>query len=491
MYRISRRVLTAILLFVWASVLAGETSAQTQNNAGVRQPRSPISVLDSTREQDGLVGSVWRVKIESAKIDIQDGRPIEGPRQLLELTAYGIKGNRVENTTYPSGDSPIGKEEYKYDDRGNIIEMTLRDDHGTAVSREAYSYEFDTIGNWTKMVTSLVVFENGRLKREPVEVTYRTVTYYFNDNMANIVDVSSARKMSKATEPTELQQARQEKNRISNTSGKSDVSSTPLESARAQPALATYPLREAKTSATSNISNDETVAATGAGSSVTAPSAINTAGTAGPPLNKDEPTESKPKDQVSVSSTVRNSSAVEASRAEGSPVNFRPSDDIAAQKNARDYYLAGMTRFDAGDVKGAVEAYLESINLDPKSAVVFFGLGSAYIKLDKDNDAARAFKEAVKLNPDFAEAQYGLGLASYRLKRYADAVAAFQKATKLSPKMAKAHFGLAAAYQAQGHTNSVIEEYRILQKLDQDLAKRLAQTLPRNSLVCKLLLQCR
>jgi Flp pilus assembly protein TadD len=568
MYRISRSVFTAILLFVLAPVLAAETSAQAQNNSGVRQSRSPVSVLDSTREQDGLVGSVWRVKIESAKIDVQDGRPIEGPRQLLELTTYGIKGNRAENTTYPSGDSPIGKEEYKYDDRGNIIEMTLRDEHGAAVSREAYSYQFDTLGNWTKMVTSLVVFEDGRLKREPVEVTYRTVTYYFNDSLANIVDVSSTREMSKATEPTELQQARQEKAVVSSTTGNFKVPSTPSESTRAQPSLTTYPLQEAKASATGNRSNDETVAARGAGSSgvesvssvtapsasntagtgapplnvesvssvtapsaintagtgapplnvesvssvtapsaintagtgapplnvesvssVTAPSAVNTAGTGAPALNKDVPTESPSRDQVSVSSTSRNSSAVEAARAEGSPVNFRPSDDVAAQKNARDYYKAGMARSGAGDVKGAVEAYLESIKIDPKSAEVFFSLGSAYLKLDKNNDAARAFKQAVQVEPDLAEAQYGLGLASFRLKRYSDAVAAFKKATNLSPKMAKAHFGLAAAYQELRQSDSVIEEYRILQRLDPDLAKRLAQTFP--SSVCQLLPQCR
>src|SRR5438045_36592 len=70
--------------------------------------------------------------------------------------------------------------------------MTVRDDRGAIVNREAYTYEFDKFGNWTKMVTSLVVFENGALKREPVEVTYRTLTYYFDDNIAKIVDEPKA-----------------------------------------------------------------------------------------------------------------------------------------------------------------------------------------------------------------------------------------------------------------------------------------------------------
>src|SRR6185312_9064707 len=135
-----------------------------------------------------LLGSVRRVKTETARIELKEGRPMEGPPQLVELTTYGIKGNRIENTSYPVGGGVAGKEEYKYDEHGNITEMTVRDDHGAIVSREAYNYEFDKFGNWTKMVTSLVVFENGELKREPIEVTNRTITYYFDDTVAKIVE---------------------------------------------------------------------------------------------------------------------------------------------------------------------------------------------------------------------------------------------------------------------------------------------------------------
>lgn len=185
---IVRRLLPALLL--WTAVLTNgaRTQAQDITVPAAVSARPAISVLDSTKEQDGLVGSVRRVKTETAKIELKDGRAVEGPSQLVELTTYGIKGNRIENTSYPIAGSLAGKEEYKYDEHGNITEMTVRDDHGSIISREAYSYEFDKLGNWTKMVTSLVVFENGELKREPIEVTYRTVTYYFDDTVAKIVD---------------------------------------------------------------------------------------------------------------------------------------------------------------------------------------------------------------------------------------------------------------------------------------------------------------
>jgi tetratricopeptide repeat protein len=181
---IVRRLLPGFML--WIAVLALAAPSQAQN-ASVTT-RAAITVLDSTKEQDGLLGSVRRVKTETAKIELKDGRPVEGPPQLVEITTYGIRGNRVENTSYPIKDAVVGKEEYKYDARGNITEMTVRDDHGAILSREAYSYDFDKLGNWTKMVTSLVVFENGELKREPIEVTYRTVTYYYDDTVAKIAE---------------------------------------------------------------------------------------------------------------------------------------------------------------------------------------------------------------------------------------------------------------------------------------------------------------
>jgi len=185
---IVRRLLPAFLLWIAVFMTCAPAKAQEVKLPAVVSSRPAITVLDSTKDQDGLVGSVRRVKTETAKIDLKEGRSVEGLPQLVEITTYGIKGNRVENTSYPIESGPVGKEEYKYDERGNITEMTVRDDRGAIVSREAYSYEFDKVGNWTKMVTNLVVFENGELKREPIEVTYRTLTYYFDDTVAKIVE---------------------------------------------------------------------------------------------------------------------------------------------------------------------------------------------------------------------------------------------------------------------------------------------------------------
>ncbi len=429
---IYRRIVPAVLLLGPVLTFTAPVYAQKSVTASARPA---ISVLDSTKEQDGLVGSVRRVKTETARIEIKDGRAVEGPPQLVEITTYGIKGNRIENTSYPIAGSLVGKEEYKYDARGNITEMTLRDAQGAILSREAYSYEFDKFGNWTKMVTSLVVFENGELKREPVEVTYRTVTYYFNDNVAKAV-----RKVSTSEEEAH------EESKIVMPEPKAVAPEAKAVVAEAVPEPV---LREVGGTGILKIDFDE--------NPISSPDIIENP----PPLVlKTAP----------VPATVPTPASVPSSE-------------------ANDLYLTGRNRFEAGDVKGAIDAYQKSIKLESKSAEVHFNLAYAYLKVEKNNEAVKAFKQSIKLNPEKPEAQYGMGLAEYRLGRFANAKDAFKQAVFLDPKMAKAHFGLSLAYSELGDTRGVLEQYRILETLDKSLAKKLMQTFPQYNFSCRGLLR--
>jgi tetratricopeptide (TPR) repeat protein len=253
-----------------------------------------------------------------------------------------------------------------------------------------------------------VVFENGELKREPVEVTYRTVTYYYDDNVAKAVDA---------------------------------VKSTPVETKPVEVAVVTAPevpevvLREAEGTGILKIDYADIAPST------------------------PEIRENPPPLVLKVAPPPTNS--------------------------AMDLYETGRTRFESGDVKGAVDAYLQSIKLEPKSAEVYLNLGHAYLKLQKDADAAKAFKQSIKLNPDQPETQYGLGLAAFRIRRFDEAANAFKKATILSPGMAKAHYGLSLAYQELGNANGLLEEFRVLETLDKSLARKLAQTFPQYNLSCR------
>jgi tetratricopeptide (TPR) repeat protein len=167
-----------------------------------------------------------------------------------------------------------------------------------------------------------------------------------------------------------------------------------------------------------------------------------------------------------------------------------PNPIISDQKRANDFYLTGRSKFDAGDVRGAVESYLQSVKLEPGSAEVYLNLGHAYLMLEKDREAIKAFEASVKLNPKAAEAQYGLGFVNYRSRRFAAAAEAFKKATALSPQMAKAHYGLSLAYQELGNEQGLLEEYRTLEKLDPSLARKLTQSFPNYKFSCRRGIGC-
>lgn len=168
---------------------AGRTIALSQNitpqpQIELRRTDAPIEVLDSTRELDGLLGPVRQVKAEVAKVYPKDNQLVEQSRSLLEVTLYDASGRRVENKTYPLTGSRIGRETHEYDQQGHLIETIARNSRGRVLSKTLYRYEFDALGNWTKMVATVEAFESGRVKLEPFEVTYRTITYYPGDELA-------------------------------------------------------------------------------------------------------------------------------------------------------------------------------------------------------------------------------------------------------------------------------------------------------------------
>lgn len=163
-----------------ASAHASPAAAAAKRPAGFAL-RARVAVDD--REQDGLVGPVRRVRTETAKLTLKEGRVVEGQRKVLETATYDIKGAKIDNQYFLSaGGSLTGKEVYKYDDKGNITEMALYNGDGSLLSKEVYQYEFDALGNWTKMTTSVAVLEGGRVTYEPSEVTYRMIAYYLDES---------------------------------------------------------------------------------------------------------------------------------------------------------------------------------------------------------------------------------------------------------------------------------------------------------------------
>jgi len=183
------------LLLSALALAAFSANAQAQSNltakSSVPHP-VPTAVVETDRIRDGLVGPVRRIRTEVVRLSSEAGRVAEGKRAVLEVVSYDLKGNKVENQYFPiAGANLTGKEVYKYDDKGNISEMTLLNTDGSLLSKEVYKYEFDFAGNWNKMTTSVAVIEGGRMSFEPTEVTYRSIMYYLDENMIKMAQPAS------------------------------------------------------------------------------------------------------------------------------------------------------------------------------------------------------------------------------------------------------------------------------------------------------------
>ncbi len=114
---------------------------------------------------------------------------------------YDNNGNQIEETITTAEGSTTGREEWKYDTKGKLIEFSRYNEIGAKIqigvnvhdakgllsartyydaenkieAKLTYTYEFDGQGNWIKRITSREL-ANG--KTEPEEVAYRTITYY-------------------------------------------------------------------------------------------------------------------------------------------------------------------------------------------------------------------------------------------------------------------------------------------------------------------------
>lgn len=189
------RYINQFLFLVSSLALLGVAAyGQTGLTARANNFQPVTSGEESDRTRDGLRGPVRRVRTEVTKVLLLDGKLTDnGKRILLEMAEYDLKGAKTQNQYFPVGGStPTGREMYKYDDKGNISEMTLMGADGSLISKESYKYDYDSLGNWVKMTSSVAVVENGRISFEPTEVTYRTIFYYLDSAMSKMLETPAS-----------------------------------------------------------------------------------------------------------------------------------------------------------------------------------------------------------------------------------------------------------------------------------------------------------
>jgi tetratricopeptide (TPR) repeat protein len=510
--------------------LGGHVSGQLRNNAA--STRTELS----DREKDGLVGPVRRVTVESAKIIFKNGSATEAARVLREVTTYDPRGKKLDAVAYPiDGETLPGREQYKYDDRGNIVEMQLRSQDGRLLSKEIYKYQLDEVGNWKKMTTSLAVFQDGKVSDEPVEVTYRTITYFYSQDMAKLVATVPANgpgtkpvnanevgnlkpnaRLKTGTPAIEPPAPSKSEPRFTNAAG-TDNESPQGDSGRGGDAKPSLPSAEAvpvsQNISSANLTLRPEVQPTDVSSTVPTDKASSEAKAK---ILNERPSNVAVNKSVPATTPAGNSSVSVASSEATSLYQLglsyletgKPAEAIQPLKqfvhrdpeNALGYLKLGLAYSALHQYKEAIAVFKMAIQIrrDLVDAEAYYHLGQAYTNTGKHSDAVSALKQALYItradgiNPEGQKAQtvpsveelhYSLGLAYHRLTRYRDAVKELQKVIEINPKIAAAQYGLALCYIALGDRRSAEKQQKVLVTLDPDLAQKIAEALSANRIM--------
>ncbi len=118
------------------------------------------------------------------------------------------------------------------------------------------------------------------------------------------------------------------------------------------------------------------------------------------------------------------------------------------------------------DWRNGLTLFQQTAASSPRSARAHNGLGAAYARLGRMDDAIREFKLAIELFPDHEDAHANLGAAYGKIGRIEEAIGELKKGLTLNPNNADAHNNLGAAYGKTGRYDESIEELKIALRLD-------------------------
>ena len=116
----------------------------------------------------------------------------------------------------------------------------------------------------------------------------------------------------------------------------------------------------------------------------------------------------------------------------------------------------GMALFAAGQVDRGIEAFHTALQIDPRSAQAYCGLGLAHQKLEHWEEAAAAFRATEQLAPEKAVGPFNLGIVMGVMGNQEEAKRALLRAAALEPEYAE----IAEALQSSSFRRERLNQFR-------------------------------
>ncbi len=132
---------------------------------------------------------------------------------------------------------------------------------------------------------------------------------------------------------------------------------------------------------------------------------------------------------------------------------------------ANDHYINGMFEFLRDNFGKSIELLTQAIEEDNDHKLAYMSRGSAYLRLERLDDAIADFDHAIHLNPDFPRSYHLRGLAKEKQGTFAEAIADFSKAIELDPEYAAAYYSRATLHTKMGNEDRAVDDIQMVQHL--------------------------
>jgi tetratricopeptide (TPR) repeat protein len=112
-----------------------------------------------------------------------------------------------------------------------------------------------------------------------------------------------------------------------------------------------------------------------------------------------------------------------------------------------------------GKTEKAIDAYQQSIRLNPYRDDTHVTLGNLYFSLDRFKDAEGEYRKADGANQS-PKSQYSLGQVYLKLENYGAAEKAFNTVRRMDPESPNGDFGLGLTFRARGQFDEAINKFK-------------------------------
>jgi protein O-mannosyl-transferase len=123
--------------------------------------------------------------------------------------------------------------------------------------------------------------------------------------------------------------------------------------------------------------------------------------------------------------------------------------------------------------ENSVTLFDYALSVTPDNALIHNNLGVTLMRQGRDSEAILHYSRALEIKPNYADAQFNMGIVLSRLGKTQAAIVALEKAIQLNPNSGNAHLALAKIYLEIGRRDLALQEWKILQQIDSNLANGL------------------